>query len=149
MTGVRNLFMLNSARNLTSGNDFILLLDDHINLSFKSPLSGPNLDEFGPRFPDMSAPYDSVLQNHVRKIAGEMKVPVRTGIYLYLDNELIKESALLDCGADAVGHSMVPEVITAHHADMKVCAFSIINSGRADEKVKSDALRLLGKVVIL
>lgn len=144
LSGVRNLFLLNTSSALRSADNFILLLDDHINLMFKSPLTGPNLNEFGPRFPDMSEPYDKMLQEEFRKIAKESQLDIVTGVYVYNDKKPETDPAILS--ADAYSNNLVAEVIVARHAGMKVAAFSIVSKNESSSGLKSDALLLMSKI---
>lgn len=108
----------------------LMLLDDFINLMGSSPLVGPNLDELGPRFPDMSAPLDAGLQKVALEVAMAAAVPLRRGVYVAVVGPQLETRAeyrmLRAMGADVVGMSTVPEVIAARHMDMRVLAFSII-----------------------
>ncbi len=108
----------------------LVLLDDHINFMGDSPLIGPNLDELGPRFPDMSAPYDAGLQDAAVAAAVEERIPLRRGIYVAVPGPQLETRAeyrmLRAMGADVVGMSTVPEVIAARHMDMRVMAVTVI-----------------------
>ena len=108
----------------------IVVLDDHINLMGDSPLIGPNLDELGPRFPDMSAPYDRKLAEAAAEVALEERLAVRRGVYAGVPGPQLETRAeyrmLRAAGADVVGMSTVPEVIAARHMDMRVLALTVI-----------------------
>jgi purine-nucleoside phosphorylase len=108
----------------------VVLLDDHINLLGDNPLIGPNLDALGPRFPDMSAPYDPELQALAVDVALELGVGLRRGVYAAVSGPSLETRAeyrmLRTLGADVVGMSTVPEVIAARHAGMRVLALSIV-----------------------
>jgi len=108
----------------------LVLLDDHINFMGDSPLIGPNLDELGPRFPDMSAPYDAGLHHKAVAVAIEERIPLRRGVYVAVPGPQLETRAeyrmLRGMGADVVGMSTVPEVIAARHMDMRVLAIAVI-----------------------
>ena len=120
--GIKTLIVTNAAGAINP--DFIpgdlMLITDHIGLigmAGLNPLRGPNIDEFGPRFPDMSQPYDRDLGNLARKIAQDQKLDLKEGVYVCLSGPSFKSPAdlrfLRTIGADAVGMSTVPEVIVA------------------------------------
>jgi purine-nucleoside phosphorylase len=108
----------------------LVLLTDHINLMGDNPLVGPNVDAWGPRFPDMSAPYDVALGRVAEETALEVGIPLRAGVYAAVAGPNLETRAeyrmLRAMGADLVGMSTVPEVIAARHVGMRVLAVSII-----------------------
>ena len=108
----------------------LVLISDHINLLGDNPLVGPNVDSEGPRFPDMSAAYDPELRHLARAVALEHKIVLREGVYVAVPGPNLETRAeyrmLRAMGADLVGMSTVPEVITAVHQGMRVLGLSII-----------------------
>jgi purine-nucleoside phosphorylase len=108
----------------------LMLIADHINLFGDNPLVGPNDDLLGPRFPDMSEPYDPALRALARHVAVEAKLVLREGVYVGVAGPNLETRAeyrfLRNAGADVVGMSTVPEVIVAVHAGMRVLGISII-----------------------
>lgn len=118
----------------------LMLIRDHINLlgmAGHTPLRGPNLDEFGPRFPDMSRAYDRELLDVARSVASDEKLPVQEGVYVCLAGPSFETPAdlrfLRAVGVDAVGMSTVPEVMVARHGGMRVLGVSgITNKANLD-----------------
>ena len=113
----------------------VMLINDHINLigmAGLSPLRGPNLQEFGPRFPDMSQAYDRQLQALARQVAAQEGFVLREGVYICLGGPAFETPAdlrfLRMIGVDAVGMSTVPEIIVARHGGMRALGFSGISN---------------------
>ena len=108
----------------------IVLVADHINLMGDNPLIGPNDETLGPRFPDMSEPYDRRLMGILREAAREDRIPLREGVLVAVAGPNLETRAeyrfLRWCGADLVGMSMVPENIVAVHGGMKVAALAVV-----------------------
>lgn len=108
----------------------LVLLSDHINLMGDNPLVGPNLEEHGPRFPDMSEAYDEGLREMARAAAAEEGLTLREGVYVAVTGPNLETAAeyrmLRRIGADVVGMSTVPEVIVARHAGMRVLGVGIL-----------------------
>jgi len=108
----------------------VMLMADHINLLGDSPLIGPNDDRLGPRFPDLSAPYDASLRDLARAVARDRGIALREGVYVAVPGPNLETRAeyrfLRMIGADVVGMSTVPEVLVAIHAGMRVLGLSIV-----------------------
>lgn len=130
--GVHTLFISNAAggMNLDYKKGDLMVIDDHINLQPENPLTGPNLDGFGPRFPDMSQPYDKEMIGRARAIAAAEGITVHVGVYVSVTGPNLETRAeyryLRLIGADVVGMSTVPEVIVANHMGLKTFAISVI-----------------------
>lgn len=130
--GIKNLFVSNASggvnRQFEVGD--IMIIDDHINLFPTNPLIGKNMDELGPRFPDMSEPYDHQLIAKTEEIALENGIKVVKGTYAGLSGPCLETPAeyqwIYNTGADTVGMSTVPEVIAARHMGIPCSGFSII-----------------------
>ncbi|MBQ8022370.1 MAG: purine-nucleoside phosphorylase [Bacteroidales bacterium] len=129
--GIGYLFVSNAAggTNLDYRVGDLMIIKDHINL-VPNPLIGPNLDEFGPRFPDMTRPYSPALIRKAEAIAAEEKIPVRKGVYVACTGPSYETPAeyryFRMIGADAVGMSTVPEVIVARHSGIPCFGMSVI-----------------------
>lgn len=132
--GVKILLVTNAAGGVNT--DFVpgdlMVIRDHINLVGDNPLIGPNLEEFGPRFPDMSEAYNKPLRKLAEEVAKEAGFKLKKGIYAGLKGPSYETPAeiryLRAIGADAVGMSTVPEVIVANHGGMKVLGISCITN---------------------
>jgi len=115
------------------------LITDHINLLPDNPLRGKNIDELGPRFPDMSEPYDKKLIHSVINIAKTNNIKLQQGVYAVLSGPTFETPAeykyMQIIGADTVGMSTVPEVIVARHMDLPCMALSIITDLGVDGKI--------------
>ncbi len=162
LLGVQKLLLSNAAGginiNFKKGN--LVLIDDHINLLYGNPLSGKNYDELGPRFPDMSEPYDPYLKSLLQQKASELNINLKKGVYASVNGPNLETKAeyryLKIIGVDMVGMSTVPEVIAANHMQLPCAAVSVITdecdpdnlkpvniaeiievAGRADEKLSA------------
>lgn len=131
--GVKTLLVTNAAGGVNtefSPGD-LMLIEDHINLG-ENPLFGANLDEFGPRFPDMSRAYDRDLLALAQDVAKTQGISLQQGVYFYMRGPSFETPAeiraLRTMGADAVGMSTVPEVIVARHSGMRVLGISCISN---------------------
>lgn len=130
--GVKTLLLSNASGGMNP--DFsvgdIMLITDQINLMPSNPLLGKNDDELGPRFPDMSEPYDKELAESIRNIAKEKNIRIREGVYAGVSGPCFETPAeykyIRIIGGDAVGMSTVPECIAAKHLGMRVAALSVI-----------------------
>lgn len=158
--GIGTLFLTNAAGGINP--DYlpgdVMLLVDHINIigmAGLNPLRGPNLAEFGERFPDMSQPYDRELITIARKVAKENNILLREGVYVCLSGPSFESPAdlrfLQRIGADAVGMSTVPENIVARHGKMRVMGLSgISNKANLDGSTITTHEEVLeaGKVIV-
>jgi purine-nucleoside phosphorylase len=132
--GIRQLIVTNAAGgiNINFQPGDLMLIADHINLMGTNPLIGKNMDELGPRFPDMSEAYDSGMRATALRIAGDVGIPLFQGVYLGLAGPSYETPAeirmLRSLGADAVGMSTVPEVIVANHMGIRVLGLSCITN---------------------
>lgn len=110
----------------------LMLITDHLNLQGDNPLVGANVEDWGPRFPDMSRVYDPGLRALAEEVARERRLRLRQGVYVAVKGPSLETPAetrmLRLLGADAVGMSTVPEVIAAVHAGLKVLGLSVISN---------------------
>lgn len=134
LMGAKVLFLTNAAGGLNydfSAGDF-MMITDHIMNFVPSPLIGPNIDELGPRFPDMSNIYKKELQEILRNTAKNLGIKLQEGVYIQLTGPNyetpteVKMCRIL--GADAVGMSTAAEAVAANHMGMKVCGISLISN---------------------
>ena len=132
LLGSKILIACNAAGglNLNFESGDLMLIKDHINLIPESPLRGENWEEWGPRFPDMSRAYSRRLRELSRSVAASLGILLREGVFVAVPGPQLETPAetryLRHIGADAVAMSLVPEVIVAVHASMKVLGISVI-----------------------
>lgn len=166
--GVRKLIVTNAAGGINT--DFkpgdLMLIKDHINMMFQNPLIGPNVEEWGPRFPDMSEAYASSMREFALRTAADLGMQLQEGVYIGLTGPSYETPAeirmLRMLGGDAVGMSTVPEVIAARHSGLEVLGISCISNYAAGilpqplsheevmettEKVKAKFLSLVKGIV--
>jgi len=139
--GISTLILSNASGGLNpefSVGD-IMFIEDHINLMGTNPLIGPNDDDLGNRFPDMSEPYDKALREKAEAIAVRLGIPFQTGVYAGVTGPTFETPAeykyVRIIGGDAVGMSTVPEVIVARHAGLPCLAFSVISDLGVEGKI--------------
>jgi len=132
--GVKTLVLTNAAGGVNTGfhPGDLMLLSDHINYSGRNPLMGPNLDAFGPRFPDMSDLYTAELRKKIKAAAAEAGISLQEGVYAMYSGPNYETPAEIRMfrilGADAVGMSTVPEALVAGHCGMQVVGVSCITN---------------------
>ena len=132
MLGVNTLLLSNAAGAVNPDYKVgdIMIIKDHISFFTPNPLIGPNMDEFGPRFPDMSEPYNKRLIQAVREIAVQKKIDIKEGVYVAVTGPTFETHAeyrlIKVAGGDVVGMSTVQEAIVANHMSMQVFAMSVV-----------------------
>lgn len=153
--GIEKLLISNAAG--TVNPEFkkgtLMLIDDHINMIPDNPLRGKNLDELGPRFPDMSQPYDSEMNGMLKSIAKEFGITLHEGVYTPVAGPNLETRAeyryLRKIGSDAVGMSTAPEVIVANHMGLPCCAISVLTDECDPDNLKpvsiAEILEIAGK----
>jgi purine-nucleoside phosphorylase len=142
--GVQRLIITNAAGAINSNfhPGDLMLITDHINMMGGNPLIGRNVDELGPRFPDMSEAYNAALREIALEIAAQESIEIQQGVYIGLSGPSYETPAEISMcrslGADAVGMSTVPEVIAANHMGIQVLGISCITNmaaGIASQKL--------------
>lgn len=153
LLGAETLIVTNAAGavNTAFAAGDIMLITDHIKLFGESPLCGANIDELGPRFPDMSHVYTPALQETARQAARALGIPLRQGVYMYFPGPQYETPAEVRLarmlGADAVGMSTVPEAIVAAHCGMDVLGFTLCTNmaaGVLDQPLDGEAVIAAG-----
>jgi purine-nucleoside phosphorylase len=126
LLGIEKLFISNACGGVNPDHEVgdLMIIDDHINLHPDNPLRGPNLDEFGPRFPDMSEPYDRRMIAQALQIAKDNNIKIHTGVYASVTGPNLETPAeykyVRILGADVVGMSTIPENLVARHMSIPV-----------------------------
>ncbi len=135
--GIKRLIITNAAGCInTDWNECdLMLISDHINLSGDNPLIGKNLEEFGPRFPDMTDTYNKELRKKLKRACFDQDIPIREGVYTMMHGPSFETPAeirfLRVIGADAVGMSSVPEAIVANQAGLEIIGISFLSNWAA------------------
>lgn len=168
LLGVESLIVTNAAGGINKqfAPGDLMIITDHINNTGTNPLIGPNLDEFGERFPDMSKTYDPTYVQHAENCAAALNINIQKGTYIGNTGPTYETPAevkmLRTIGGDAVGMSTVPETIVARHANMHILGISCISNMatgildeqlthadviKTTEKVKENFLKLIKKIL--
>lgn len=132
--GIKNLILTNAAGGINPGMQpgDLMVIRDHLSMFCESPLRGPNLSEFGLRFPDQSHVYSPDFIESLLKISVRMNIPLHSGVYAYMKGPQFETPAEIQAlkilGADAVGMSTVPEAIAASHSGISILAISCITN---------------------
>ncbi|AXQ78525.1 purine-nucleoside phosphorylase [Streptococcus chenjunshii] len=164
--GCKGIVVTNAAGGIGYGPGTLMLITDHINMTGQNPLIGENLDEFGPRFPDMSNAYTKTYRQKAQAAAEKLGIDLAEGIYLGVTGPSYETPAEIlafkTLGAGAVGMSTVPEVIVAAHSGLKVLGISAITNFAAGfqselsheevvavtERIKEDFKKLVKTILI-
>lgn len=156
LLGIKELIVTNAAGGVNesySPGD-LMLISDHLSMFCSNPLIGPNYEDFGPRFNDMSDPYSKKRREKIKKLAAKTGINLKEGIYAYMTGPSYETpaeiKALRTLGADAVGMSTVPEVITAVHSGIKVLGISCITNmaaGILDQPLDGEEVIETGRMV--
>jgi len=154
--GVKKLILTNAAGgvNIDFRPGILMMITDFINISGKNPLVGPNLDAFGPRFPDMTDAYAKSLRELTMQAARELDIDLRQGVYCWMSGPTYETPAEIRMarvlGADAVGMSTVPETIVARHCGMQVLGVSCITNmaaGVMNQPINHQEVMEMGRLV--
>ncbi len=142
LLGIEKLFISNACGGVNPAHAVgeLMIIEDHINLHPDNPLRGPNLEDFGPRFPDMSEPYDRKMIAQAQQIARDNQIKVHTGVYASVTGPNLETPAeyryVRILGADVVGMSTIPENLVARHMGIPVFAISVITDLGVDGKIE-------------
>lgn len=146
LLGIEKLFISNACGGVNPAQEVgdLLIINDHINLHPDNPLRGPNLDELGPRFPDMSEPYDLEMIAQAQEIAAKNGIKVHAGVYASVTGPNLETPAeykfVRIIGADVVGMSTIPENLVARHMNIPVFAISVITDLGVEGKIEKITL---------
>ena len=146
MLGIQKLFVSNAsgALNPEYRKGDLMIINDHINMQTDNPLRGKNTDSLGPRFPDMSEPYDKKMIEMGMQIALKNNIRCHSGVYVSVNGPNLETRAeyrfLRLIGADSVGMSTVPEVIVANHMSLPVFAISVLTDEGFPDTLKAVSL---------
>ena len=151
--GCEGVVVTNAAGGIGFGPGTLMMISDHINLTGQNPLIGANLDEFGPRFPDMSNAYTKDYREKAQAVAKKLGIKLDEGVYIGVSGPSYETPAEIRAfktlGADAVGMSTVPEVIIASHSGLKVLGISCITNhaaGFQDELNHEEVVEVTNRV---
>lgn len=156
LLGITDLIVTNAAGGVNESYNpgDLMLISDHLSMFCNNPLMGKNYEDFGPRFNDMSDPYSKESRKNIQKLAKDSGLDLKEGVYAYMTGPSYETpteiKALRTMGADAVGMSTVPEVITAVHAGIKVIGLSCITNmaaGILDQPLDGDEVIETGQKV--
>ncbi len=156
LMGIKKLILTNAAGgiNLSFQPGQLMLITDFINFTGKNPLRGKNMDEFGPRFPDMTQAFSPKFREIAINEAEKLNIPLQQGVYCWFNGPTYETPAEIRAarvlGADAVGMSTVPEVIVARHSGMEVLGISVITNlgaGMTSQALSHEEVLETGKQV--
>jgi purine-nucleoside phosphorylase len=151
LLGIERLFVSNACGGVNPAFDIgdLMVLQDHVCL-FPNPLIGPNIDELGPRFPDMSDPYDARMIEQAHAIAAEHGIELQQGTYVGLTGPTLETPAeyryIRAIGGDVVGMSTVPEVIAARHMGIPCFAMSVITDMGVEGRIEKVTHEMVQRV---
>ncbi len=153
LLGVEKIILSNACGGISFGPGTMMMIKDHILYSAPSPLIGENIEEFGPRFPDMSDPYDDKDRETILKEAKEENLPVEEGVYMQFSGPQFESKAEIEMakriGADTVGMSTVQEAIAANQMGMKVIGIATVSNWSTgiikDKRLDDDEVIEAGK----